>query len=495
MPCPAPSTRGATNDTKASEVPCSPPTSLARLSPSHATYSHFRTHHLLPNLPCLFPPSYTQAWPVFHRWVTENGALALAALEREYGREETGGSVIECVGKEGGEDEGQGKDLDEDEKDLHCFEDLIDLWMRGRGRRKYLKDWHLPLLVHRSAYSPPSTATPSSSSSPASHTFAPDPSALAAGRLKVAEELYTVPPCWLDDWMNEHEGDEREGRRKGDDFRFVYAGGGETWTGLHRDVYCSYSISTNLYGRKRWYLFPPDLTPLLRPLIASAEREERPGGVNPDAWREEDKRDWVRKGMLVVEQEQGETIFLPSGWYHSTHNLTHPTLSLNHNWLNAHCLPAVYSSLCNEVERARDAIADVRELLREQARRNGTGQGDEVWKGEWEAGVDGLVERSEGWSFPTFFRMTLHTLRNVAVPFSLIKERAAYSRWPAISPEYRPPSTYVVAQVRPIMEDFRRRREQEWKWLPGLKEVVEGIEAELQRIEKIERGEAAGPSL
>ncbi|BGP13548.1 hypothetical protein JCM10213v2_001474 [Rhodosporidiobolus nylandii] len=275
--------------------------------------------------------------------------------------------------------------------------------------------------------------------------------------------------------MNEFEGSE-EG--KGDDFRFVYAGGGDTLTALHRDVYCSYSISTNLFGRKRWYLFSPQLTPVLRPLIAEAEREGR--GVNCDAWDGERKRDFEGKGMVVVEQEAGETIFIPSGWFHSVHNLTHPTISLNHNWANTHCLPAIYASLCVEVARAREAIDDVKDLLREQARRRG--QGEEAWQEEWEMAVDALVERSEGWSFPTLFRMILYTLKTLGISRDELEARMENSRWPACPEEARPPLRYVVQQVRPIVADFRRRDEQELRWLPGLASVVDGIDVELDRL-------------
>jgi len=36
-----------------------------------------------------------------------------------------------------------------------------------------------------------------------------------------------------------------------------------TWTPLHADVLRSYSWSTNLTGRKRWKLLPPQFTHLL----------------------------------------------------------------------------------------------------------------------------------------------------------------------------------------------------------------------------------------
>jgi hypothetical protein len=53
----------------------------------------------------------------------------------------------------------------------------------------------------------------------------------------------------------------------------------------------------------------------------------------------------------------------------------------------------MYSSLCDEVARAREAIADVKELLE----RRKDELGEEGVRSEWEVEVDGLVERSEGW--------------------------------------------------------------------------------------------------
>lgn len=48
----------------------------------------------------------------------------------------------------------------------------------------------------------------------------------------------------------------------------------------------------------------------------------------------------ARRHAIEVVQEAGETIFVPSNWFHTVENL-HDTLSINHNWLNGsnvrHC--------------------------------------------------------------------------------------------------------------------------------------------------------------
>ncbi|CEQ39780.1 SPOSA6832_01360, partial [Sporobolomyces salmonicolor] len=459
---------------------------IARLSPSQCTYLHFRSSHLLPNTPCLFPAHFVQHWAVFRRWFRAAGELDWDGLDAMYGALEV--ECVECE-RDGAEEE-QAR-----EGQVRTFRDLVALWRVGKGRRTYLKDWHLPLLVHRAAGEVSSEGDGNGNGN-----------GKGKGKERVQEELYQVPLPWMDDWMNEWEGSDDV---KGDDFRFVvsrpvyscsrgcgrresvdllhsvqYAGGGDTFTPLHRDVYCSYSISTNLSGCKTWYLFPPQCTPLLRPLIAEAER--RGQGVDCSSWSEAEQEMWRSRGMSVVEQGAGETIFMcdpPSGYYHSVHNRTHPTLSLNHNWCNAHNLPQIYYSLAEEVARCREAIADVKELLVEAARRRGDGDGEEGWRSEWEVAVEGLVSRSEGWSWTTFWSMTLHSIQALELPTSVLEARFENSRWPLIPPEARPPSAFVLDQVRPLVKDFRAREEAEWCWLPGLQEVLEGVEKEVERLE------------
>ncbi|GAA6042234.1 hypothetical protein JCM8097_005109 [Rhodosporidiobolus ruineniae] len=455
--------------------------------PGLSTTAHFRQHFLATNEPCLFPREYTAGWALFRRWFTAPGELDWEYLRREYGAEVV--EVVDCPSSAG---EGTKGDEDDDEA-ISTFADLLDLWRDGRGRSKYLKDWHLPLLLHRRGAASFPSHPSSSSPSPSSSSDATPRTAAESGRLRVSQELYDVPPAWADDWMNELECDDDDEGSRGDDFRFVYAGGGESWTGLHRDVYASYSISTNLHGRKRWYLFPPPLTPLLRPLIQAAERSGCEGGVNCDAWSEKEKREWRERGMREVEQGEGESIFIPSGWFHSVHNLTHPTLSLNHNWANAFCLPSIYSSLCTEVDRARDAIEDVRELLVEAARRRG--EGEEGWRAEWEVEVDALVSRSEGWSFPLFFRLIRHALSLLLLSDDEVVERARGSRWPPVVPaeEARAEAGFCVEQVRPILSHFRHTRaHQEWRYLDGLEAVLEACERECERVEGEVRRRAAG---
>ena len=61
--------------------------------------------------------------------------------------------------------------------------------------------------------------------------------------------LYSLPVYFRDDWLN--------GLRPS--YKFVYLGPAGTCTRLHADVLRSYSWSSNVAGRKRWYLVPPEV--------------------------------------------------------------------------------------------------------------------------------------------------------------------------------------------------------------------------------------------
>jgi hypothetical protein len=97
-----------------------------------------------------------------------------------------------------------------------------------------------------------------------------------------------------------------------DDYRFTYAGPAGTFTPVHRDVYGSYSWSSNIVGKKRWWLIPPEDTELF---LTRSGGEDLVFDV-----REVDEVLWKGK-VLVVEQQAGETIFVPSGWHHQVENL------------------------------------------------------------------------------------------------------------------------------------------------------------------------------
>jgi hypothetical protein len=65
-------------------------------------------------------------------------------------------------------------------------------------------------------------------------------------------------------------------------------------------------------------------------------------------------------------QEAGEAIFVPSGWYHTVENLE-DTLSINHNWLNAHNVHWAWALARRECAEAAAGIEDCQPLCRRGA--------------------------------------------------------------------------------------------------------------------------------
>ncbi|CCG83363.1 JmjC domain-containing protein 1 [Taphrina deformans PYCC 5710] len=157
-------------------------------------------------------------------------------------------------------------------------------------------------------------------------------------------DIYSCPPLFRDDWLNfklDAEGN--------DDYKFVYIGGDGTRTKLHKDVVASHSWSSNLTGTKEWTLIPPAEASHL----FTFDHDEVVSDINLDdaitraRWPNLRR---VRDAALVVLQHPGETIFVPS-----------PTLSINHNWINAVSLHAIFENLVIEETMSADAVMDLKQ--------------------------------------------------------------------------------------------------------------------------------------
>ena len=153
-------------------------------------------------------------------------------------------------------------------------------------------------------------------------------------------QAYECPKYFLNDWLN---------GAMGHAYKFVYLGPAGTTTRLHADVLWSFSWSTNVCGRKKWYLIPPQHTHLLYDCfgihLASHLHADWENGLDvffPGLAK-------AREHVIEVVQEAGETMFVPSGWHHTVENLE-PTLSINHNWLNGANIHWSWQKLRTELE-------------------------------------------------------------------------------------------------------------------------------------------------
>lgn len=131
--------------------------------------------------------------------------------------------------------------------------------------------------------------------------------------------LFNMPELFKDDWLDMYYSC---CTNSSDDYTFLYCGGPGSWTGLHFDVLCSYSVSTNITGSKLWKLWPPSSRVGLNDRNMSYDSAP-PRGV-------------LESPHLTITQRQGETIFVPSGWYHTVTNLDPCVISINKNWYPIH---------------------------------------------------------------------------------------------------------------------------------------------------------------
>lgn len=134
-------------------------------------------------------------------------------------------------------------------------------------------------------------------------------------------------------------------------------------------------------GRKRWILFPPSevrhpLLPTSSPPALTGPHPPRQTPKLQDKWKRTLVQDVTGKHatidvekypgaadaqQLVVVQEAGDIIFVPSGWHHQVENVSDVVASINHNWYNGANIAAVWGFLRSEARAVQEAIADCKE--------------------------------------------------------------------------------------------------------------------------------------
>ncbi|GAC95541.1 hypothetical protein PHSY_003117 [Pseudozyma hubeiensis SY62] len=396
------------------------------------TYAEFRRQCLIPNRPCILPPALVADWDVIRSgsWATPSSdapdgmTVDWEALKEQYGNH-TAPVVISRVDPS--------LQVEEDRSDMSISSaiDLIQTFQRGGSpevKSIYIKDWHLIKQLNAQS--------------------------------STQKETYTVPEIFADDWMNNLPSTGSQDTP--DDFRFVYAGTSGSQTLLHRDVYTSYSWSTNIVGVKKWYLFPPHVIPHLRQfpavstsalisdiqtLMETLDRSDRKHFPNLSRALDE---------MQIIIQSAGETIFVPSNWYHQVDNVS-DVISMNRNWCNAHNLPSLYESILQELDHVEESLDDVKDMLR-------ANKGQE-WKQEFYALVQDVAVKDAGWAWDGFWKMVERNLVSLAT-----------------GKGSRPDDGWVRERLLPLAEGFELREDA--KWLDsGIRETAQRCKLLLESID------------
>ncbi|GJJ77969.1 histone arginine demethylase JMJD6 [Entomortierella parvispora] len=306
------------------------------------TYDQFRALYLDPNIPVLIGPALTEHWRARQQWVVSaTGKPDFKRLRDQLCQEPAEVPVADCATR----------DYTDQKRSTMDLKDFLDEWearsIAGEPSRTYLKDYHFLRAF-------------------------PDYGA------------YETPSIFRDDWMNEF-----WTRRTDldDDYRFVYCGGDATFTPFHADVYRSYSWSANICGIKKWTLFPPGQEHLFRDNLRNTVYDIENVDATQFPLFHTAKR-------FTIYQNPGETLFVPSGWWHQVHNIG-DTISINHNWCNGSNLDLILESLCSDLKEVEHEIEHLKEDMEEE---------------EWVETCQRLLLANSGWDWSTIWQlcMTVH---------------------------------------------------------------------------------------
>ncbi len=136
----------------------------------------------------------------------------------------------------------------------------------------------------------------------------------------------------------------------------LYIGGnGRGFPVLHWDGYHTHAFLMQFYGRKEFYVYGPEQTQFLYPSKDSPNISQCADIKNVDL---EKYPLFAKAAPSVFVLEPGETLFIPSGWWHTTMMLS-PSISLSCNVGNSTNWKAMRSDFTrrgNLADRAKAAL-------------------------------------------------------------------------------------------------------------------------------------------
>ncbi|CAG8543119.1 6665_t:CDS:2 [Ambispora leptoticha] len=328
------------------------------------SYNEFLENHLFPNVPVLIGPELTASWRARKEWVVED-----KENEKKHGSQKSRPNFEFLISKFGDAEvcvaDCSQRYFTDQVRTTMLFKDFIVRWRETSSSSDsetknpllYLKDWHF---------------------------------------VKAFPEYnaYEIPSIFKDDWMNEF-----WLSHTNDDYRFVYMGGDQTFTPFHCDVYHSCSWSSNICGTKKWTLFPPGQESLFKDNLGNMIYDVR-HHVDEDQDPEinNGEKDTISKNQfpnfkkahrIIVYQNAGETLFVPSSWYHMVENIG-DCISINHNWAQSTALPFLYESLNTDLAEVENAIRDLKSEM------------DEL---EFVGTCQRLLLTNSGWDWVVFWRL------------------------------------------------------------------------------------------
>ena len=148
----------------------------------------------------------------------------------------------------------------------------------------------------------------------------------------LTEDVKPLPKYLFPNWLPDHYLVEDVGKalNRGAAIELYIGGKGASFPVLHYDGLAVHAFLMQIYGRKQFILYPPEQERFLYP---SPEKE------NLSSVNSVDKPDLARFPLFAKAEpttfvlESGQTVFIPSHWWHTTKMLT-PSISISFNVVN-----------------------------------------------------------------------------------------------------------------------------------------------------------------
>jgi len=139
----------------------------------------------------------------------------------------------------------------------------------------------------------------------------------------------------------------------------------------------------------------------------------------------------------------------------------------------------MFSAMCQEIADVEHALSDVREMIVEGWK---TKEPEEIdgWQKEWVSVVQDVLVKNAGWGWSEFWSMVLHAVRTRWESEGSWDAKKISGSWISAPQSLRPPWARDLAAITEILEIFRCERK-EARWIPGLLNVTEQLEAILHR--------------
>ncbi|KAI8903141.1 hypothetical protein EDD86DRAFT_233286 [Gorgonomyces haynaldii] len=133
-------------------------------------------------------------------------------------------------------------------------------------------------------------------------------------RDSVLQNDYQVPEYFAAD-LFKHLGDERP------DYRWLIVGPKRSGSTFHVDPNATSAWNAIIRGRKKWVMYPPESVP--PGVFPSSDGSQVTSPVSVAEWFMNwyDPKDIARRGGIECVCEEGELIYVPSGWWHIVLNL------------------------------------------------------------------------------------------------------------------------------------------------------------------------------